>query len=206
MLRITLRSFAHHRAGALATGLVALVGMILVTGMTSLLGTGLAASTAAADRPFLVQFPLIMGGWAVAIVVFAMVSTVGVALGGRAEEIAGIRLIGATPRQVQGMLVLETAAVTAVAAPPGLAGGYLVGWAVMGGIRSAGLTASATVFAPGVALPALGVLVVLAASVLAAWIGSRAPASRSPVADAAPPARGRQAGVPAGRAASPPGS
>lgn len=47
--------------------------------MMSLLGTGLAESTAAADRAFLVQFPLIMGGWAVAIVLFAMVSTISVA-------------------------------------------------------------------------------------------------------------------------------
>ncbi|UBU12492.1 FtsX-like permease family protein [Nonomuraea gerenzanensis] len=191
MLKLALRSFAHHRAAAIATGLVALVGTILVTGMMSLLGTGLAASTAAADRAFLVQFPLIMGGWTVAIVLFAMVSTVGVALGGRAGEIAGLRLIGATPRQVQGMLVVETTAITAVTALPGLAGGYLLGWVISRSMHAAGLTGAASVFAPGAALPLLGVLVVLAASVLAAWIGSRSLARRSPVADAAPPSRSR---------------
>ncbi|TYB62818.1 FtsX-like permease family protein [Nonomuraea sp. PA05] len=187
MLKIALRSFAHHRTAAIATGLVALVGTMLITGMMSLLGTGLATSTAAADRTFLVQFPLIMGGWTVAIVLFAMVSTIGVALGGRAGEIAGIRLVGATPRQVQGMLVVETAAVTAVMALPGLAGGHLVGWVITRGLHAAGLTSAASAYAPGVLLPVLGVLVVLAASVLAAWIGSRSPAGRSPVADAAPP-------------------
>ncbi|MGW2149935.1 FtsX-like permease family protein [Nonomuraea bangladeshensis] len=199
MLKLAIRSFAHHRAGAVATGLVALVGMILVTAMTSLLGTGLAAGTAAADRAFLVQFPLIMGGWVIAIVLFAMVSTISVALGGRAGEIAGLRLIGASPHQVQRLLVIETAAVSAVAALPGLAGGHLVGWAVMRGIRSAGLTDPASVYAPGVLLPVLGVLVVLAASVLAAWIGSRALARRSPVADAAPPPRRRTGRRPGGR-------
>jgi putative ABC transport system permease protein len=196
MIRIAIRSFAHHRTAAIATGLVALVGTILVTGMMSLLGTGLAGSTVAADREFLVQFPLIVGGWTVAIVLFAMVSTISVALGGRAGEIAGIRLIGASPRQVQWMLVAETAAITAVTALPGLAGGYLVGWVVVRGIHAAGLTSAASVFAPGVLLPVLGVLVVLAASVLAAWIGSRSLARRSPVADAAPPRRrtGRRPG------------
>lgn len=191
MIKIAMRSFAHHRAAAIATGLVALVGTILVTGMMSLLGTGLAGSTAAADRAFLVQFPLIMGGWAVAIVLFAMVSTISVALGGRAGEIAGIRLIGASPRQVQQLLAIETAAVSSVTALPGLAGGYLVGWIVMRSIHAAGLTDAASVFAPGVLLPVLGMLVVLAASVLAAWLGSRALARRSPVADAAPPPRRR---------------
>ncbi|MEV4357398.1 ABC transporter permease [Nonomuraea sp. NPDC049625] len=191
MIKIAMRSFAHHRAAAIATGLVALVGTILVTGMMSLLGTGLARSTAAGDRAFLVQFPLIMGGWAVAIVLFAMVSTISVALGGRAGEIAGIRLIGASPRQVQQLLAIETAAVSAVTALPGLAGGYLVGWIVMRSIHAAGLTDAASVFAPGVLLPVLGMLVVLAASVLAAWMGSRTLAHRSPVADASPPPRRR---------------
>ncbi|MER6007886.1 ABC transporter permease [Nonomuraea angiospora] len=191
MIKIAMRSFAHHRAAAIATGLVALVGTILVTGMMSLLGTGLARSTAAGDRAFLVQFPLIMGGWAVAIVLFAMVSTISVALGGRAGEISGIRLIGASPRQVQQLLAIETAAVSAVTALPGLAGGYLVGWIVMRSIHAAGLTDAASVFAPGVLLPVLGMLVVLAASVLAAWMGSRTLAHRSPVADASPPPRRR---------------
>ncbi|MFF0308998.1 FtsX-like permease family protein [Streptosporangium sp. NPDC004379] len=191
MIRIAARSLAHHRTSAVTTGLVALVGTVLVTGMMCLLGTGLAASTVAADRPFLVQFPLIMGGWAVSIVLFAMVSTISVALTGRAAEIAGIRLIGASPRQVQRMLVIETAAVTAITALPGLAIGYLVGWIVTRSIHSAGLTDAASVFAPGVLLPALGVLIVLAASVLAAWVGSRSLAHRSPVADASPPPRRR---------------
>ncbi|WP_336216793.1 ABC transporter permease [Nonomuraea sp. LPB2021202275-12-8] len=199
MLKLAMRSFAHHRATAIATGLVALVGMSLVTGMMSLLGTGLADSTAAADRAFLVPFPLIMGGWTVAIVLFAMVSTISVALGGRIEEMADIRLIGATPHQVQWMLGMETAALTAVAAPPGLAGGYLVGWLVTRSIQSAGLTDPASGFAPGVLLPVLGVLIVLAASVIAAWLGSRALARRSPVADAAPPPRRRTGRRPGSR-------
>jgi putative ABC transport system permease protein len=157
VIKIALRSFAHHRAAAIATGLVALVGTILVTGMMSLLGTGLAETTVAADRAFLAQFPLIMDGWTVAIVLFAMVSTISVAIGGRAGEIAGIRLIGASPRQVQQMLVIETAAITAITALPGLAGGYLVGWIVTRSIHSAGPTDAASIFAPGVLLPVLGV-------------------------------------------------
>ncbi|MEW9554452.1 FtsX-like permease family protein [Nonomuraea sp. NPDC050783] len=191
MIGIAVRSFAHHRAAATATGLVSLVGTILVTAMMALLGTGLATTTAAADRSFLVQFPLIMGGWIVAIVLFAMVSTISVAVGGRAGEIAGIRLIGATPRQVQRMLAVETAVIAAVTALPGLAGGYLVGGVVAAAVRSAGLTAAASVYAPGVLLPVLGMLIVSAASVLAAWIGSRALARRSPVADASPARRRR---------------
>ncbi|MEU6644128.1 ABC transporter permease [Saccharomonospora sp. NPDC046836] len=186
MIALACRLFRHHRATALATGLVALVGMALVVAMAALLGTGLADGTARADRPFLTQFPLIMGGWVVAIVVFAMVSTVGVTLSGRAAEIGGLRLIGATPRQVRVLVSAETLAVSAAAALPGLGAGYLLGWILMASIRSAGLTDPASSFAPGLGVPVAGVALVLVASTVAAWIGSRKPAERSPVEDPVP--------------------
>lgn len=184
MLKLALRLFGHHRAAAVATGLVALVGMALVVAMTALLGTGLSGSTAAADREFLTQFPLILGGWVVAIVVFAMVSTIGVTLAGRSGEIGGLRLIGAAPRQIRVLVSAETFAITAVAALPGLGLGYLLGLLLLTGVRSTGLIAPGTSFAPGLVLPLIGVAVVLLAGVLAAWIGSRGPARRSPVEEA----------------------
>ncbi|MGW7537732.1 FtsX-like permease family protein [Amycolatopsis sp. NPDC054798] len=194
MLRLALRLSGHHRAAAVATGLVALAGMALVVAMTTLLGTGLSAGTAPADREFLTQFPLILGGWVVAIVVFAMVSTIGVTLAARSGEIGGLRLIGAAPRQIRVLVSLETLAITAVAALPGLGLGYLLGLLLLTGVRSTGLTAPGTSFAPGVALPLIGVAAVLLAGVLAAWIGSRGPARRSPVEEASSgPRRARSA-------------
>ncbi|SFJ44881.1 putative ABC transport system permease protein [Amycolatopsis sacchari] len=181
MLKLALRLLRYHRGGAVATGLIALVGTALVTAMAALLGTGLADGTAAADRPFLTQFPLIMGGWVVAIVVFAVVSTVTVTLGGRAGEISGLRLLGAAPRQVRVMVSAETFAVAAVAAPPGLGLGYLLGLLVLAGVRSSGLTDPVSGYAPGFLLPLAGAVVVLAASVVAAWTGSRKAAERGPV-------------------------
>ncbi|GLY64645.1 FtsX-like permease family protein [Amycolatopsis taiwanensis] len=186
MISLALRLFRYHRAAAVATGLVALVGMALVVAMAALLDTGLAESTAAADRAFLTQFPLILGGWVVAIVVFAMVSTIGVTVSGRAGEIAGLRLIGASPRQVRTLISAETLAIAVAAVLPGLGVGYLLGWILMSSIRSAGLTDPASSYAPGVGLPVAGVAVVLAASAAAAWIGSRKPAGRSPVGDPVP--------------------
>lgn len=184
MIGLVLRSFAHHRVSVLATGLVAVVGTALVTAMAGLLGTGLAAGTAAGDRDFLVQFPLILGGWVLAIVLFAMVSTIGVALQGRAGEIAGIRLIGATPSQIRRMVAAETAVVAAIAVVPGLGGGHLLGAGLLAGIRGTGLVDDATGYLPSAALPLLGAALMLGASVAAAWIGSRTIASRSPVEDA----------------------
>ncbi len=186
MIGLAVRSFAHHRASAVTTGLVAMVGTALVTAMAGLLGTGLSADTTTGDRDFLVQFPLILGGWVLAIVVFAMVSTIGVALQSRAGEIAGIRLVGATPSQVRRMVVAETAVVAAIAAIPGLGGGQLLGAGLLAGIRGTGLIDDATGYVPGAALPLIGAGLMLGASIAAAWIGSRAIASRSPVDDPSP--------------------
>ncbi|ROP35072.1 FtsX-like permease family protein [Saccharothrix texasensis] len=186
MLKLALRLVSHHRTTAVATGLIALVGMALVVAMTTILATGLADRTAAADRAFLTQFPLIMGGWVVAIVVFAMVSTISVTLDGRAEEISGLRLIGAGPRQVRVLVSAETLAISAAAAPPGLGLGYLLGWLLFQGVRGTGLTEAGTVYSPGIVLPVVGVVVVLGAGVPAAWIGSRKAAERSPVETGAP--------------------
>ncbi|NEW48512.1 ABC transporter permease [Nocardia cyriacigeorgica] len=186
MIGLAVRSFAHHKAAAVTTGLVAMVGTALVTAMAGLLGTGLSSDTAVGDRDFLVRFPLILGGWVLAIVVFAMVSTIGVALQGRAGEIAGIRLVGATPSQVRRMVVAETAVVAAIAAVPGLGGGQLLGAGLLAGIRGTGLVDDATGYFPGAALPLIGAASMLGASIAAAWIGSRTIASRSPVDDPSP--------------------
>ncbi|MEV0646250.1 FtsX-like permease family protein [Phytomonospora sp. NPDC050363] len=189
-----LRSLAHHRGGAAASGLVAFIGTVLVTAMAALLATGFSDTTHVADRSFLTQFPIILGGWVVAIVLFAMVSTVGVALAGRAGEIAGLRLVGATPRQVQTRIAGETLTVATIAAVPGLAVGLLTGAFVLDRMHDAGLIGSGTVYAPGAALPVIAALLVLVVSVVAAWIGSRTLAARSPVADPEPTALGGRGG------------
>ncbi|MEV0334109.1 FtsX-like permease family protein [Nocardia sp. NPDC050717] len=190
MIGLVLRSFAHHRASAIATGVVAAAGTALVTAMAGLLGTGLAADISA-DGDFLVLFPLILGGWVLAIVLFAMVSTIGVAMQGRAGEIAGLRLVGATPSQVRRMVVAETAVVGLVAVLPGLAVGQLLGAGLLAGIRAGGLVDDSTGYSPGVPLPLVGAALMLAAGIAAAWIGSRAVASRSPVEEPAARTRAR---------------
>lgn len=185
MLRLALRSVRAHRSSAVATGLIAMVGTALVVAMAALLATGAAASPAS---DFLTVFPLIVGGWVLAIVLFAMVSTVGVTLEGRAAEFTGIRLIGAEPRQIRRLVTVETALVSLAGAVPGLGLGYALGAGALAGIRSGGAVDAATAFAPGALLPLSGALVVVAVSVLAGWLGSRRPASGS-VLGGEPPRR-----------------
>ena len=181
MIRIALQSAAHHRRSFLATGVVILVGTTLVSSMAAILATGIAPETAVADRPFLTQFPLIMGTWILAIVVFAVVSTVSVALENRTEEITGLRLIGATPEQVRRLAAVETAAISVVAALPGVALSYLLGGVIVSRVAANGLISAASHYTPGWVLPATAGLLVIAAGVLGGHLGARSAARRSPI-------------------------
>lgn len=183
MIRLTLASVARLRGGMIATGLVALCGAALLAAMAGVLATGLASSTADADRGFLVQFPAILGSWILAIVVFAVVSTVGVALDGRAGEIKGLRLAGATPHQVQALVAGESALVATAGGVVGAGAGVALGIGVIAAASSTGVIES-TEYAPGIIAPLVAVGLVVVATTLGAAFGSRRAARRSPVADA----------------------
>lgn len=181
MILIALQSAAQHRRSFFATGIGVLVGTALVAAMAGVLGTGLAEDTLDVDRPFLTQFPAIMGTWILAIVVFAVVSTVAVALEGRAEEVTGLRLIGATPEQVRKMIAIETAGVAIAATIPGIALSYLFSWIIIDRVQDSGLIDRTSRYAPGIILPLLAGLLIVIASIAGGYLGAKTAAKRSPV-------------------------
>ncbi|WP_154792401.1 FtsX-like permease family protein [Occultella kanbiaonis] len=193
MIRLALLSIARHRAGAAATAMVVLVGVMLLSGMAGVMATGLAASTRVEDRAFLVQFPVILGSWILGIVVFAVISTVGVALGGRTEEVRGLRLIGATPGQVRRMVSVETLVIAAVAAVPGILLGYAFGAVIVTATAASGVISGAATFAPGALAPVLAGVVVIVAATVGAFVGSREAAGRSPIGEPTAAKRSRAA-------------
>jgi putative ABC transport system permease protein len=188
-----IRSAILHRRRLLAVALVAAVGTALAAGMAGILATGLSPAVRDGDRPFLVEFPLILGGWIVAIVFFAVTSTIGVMLEGRAREITGLRLLGADPGTIRRLLALEVTGVMAVGAVPGVLLGYLVGLVVVGRVAAVGLIAGSTAYAPGAA-PLLAGLVVVVEGGIGGAVGARRLARAEPIAAAAAPASGHRPG------------
>lgn len=193
MVRLALRSITRNPAGALPTALVVFVGVVLLSGMAGVISTGFASTTPDADRAFLVQFPMILGGWVLGIVAFAVVSTVGVALDGRTDEIRGLRLIGATPDQVQRMVAVETAVVSVGAAVPGVLAGYALGAGIVVMAASTGVITGSGSFVPGLLFPMLAGVVVVAAAAISAFAGSRGAAGRSPIGEPTAAKRARSA-------------
>ena len=121
-----------------------------------------------------------IGGSVLAVMVFVVAGTTGLALRQRERELSLLRVLGATPRQLHRSVLAETALVTALAAGPGIALGLPLGrWALRllqdGGavppellLRSTGIPV----------LAALGAVALVA--LLASWVAARGPARARP--------------------------
>ncbi|MGI5491391.1 FtsX-like permease family protein [Microtetraspora malaysiensis] len=188
--RLAFATVRAHLGSYLASAGVTLAGTALLTAFASLLETGLATGR---DSGFLIMLPAILGGWTVAIVGFGVVSTVSLTIQHRERELALLRSIAATPRQVRRNVVRETmiAAVPAIVA--GVAPGVGLGAIVLGRLVDAGLVAHGTTVQVGWRGVALVAGMSLLTAVGAALISSRRAVSIPPVralAAAAPqPAR-----------------
>jgi putative ABC transport system permease protein len=163
-------------------------GTALLAAFASLLETGLVTGR---DSGFLIMLPAILGGWTVAIVAFGVVSTVSLTIEHREQELALLRSIAATPRQIRQSVVLETIIVALPAIGAGLLPGVGLGSVVLGRLVDGGLVGAGTELAAGWLCVAIGAGTSLCAAVAAALVSSRRAASIPPVRALAAAAPGR---------------
>ena len=127
MVGYTLQSL-RRQPGRLAASFISLaLGATIVMAFASLLDTAGGDGLSATERETLVTMAAVVGGWGLIIVVFAVASTLTLAVRQRSQEMALLKSVGATPGQVGRMIVGEAAVVAAVAAAvavlPALAAG-----------------------------------------------------------------------------------
>ncbi|MGW2160939.1 FtsX-like permease family protein [Nonomuraea sp. NPDC001699] len=189
--RLAFGTIGAHRASYLASAAVLAAGTALLTAFASLLETGLATGR---DQGFLVMLPAILGGWTLAIVAFGVVSTVSLTIGHRERELALLRSIAATPRQIRQNVVLETLLVAVPAIAAGLPPGAGLGAVVLARLTDGGLVEAGIGLAAGWPSVATGAGTSLAAALAAAMISSRRAASIPPVRALAAAAPGRALG------------
>ncbi|MER6512857.1 FtsX-like permease family protein [Nonomuraea sp. NPDC001636] len=176
--RLALGTIGAHRASYLASAAVMAAGTALLTAFATLLETGLATGR---DPGFLVMLPAILGGWTLAVVAFGVVSTVSLTIGHRERELALLRSIAATPRQIRQNVVLETLVVAVPAIAAGLLPGAGLGTVVLARLADAGLVGAGVELVAGWPSAALGAGTSLVAALAAALISSRRAASIPPV-------------------------
>ncbi|WP_043667088.1 ABC transporter permease [Streptomyces xylophagus] len=161
---------------------------------TKLKGTGLltvtgaergdtAAPGAGASRSLLVLLAGSLSGIVLLITGFVMASALAVAIGGQRRDLALMRAVGATPKQIRRLAAAQSTLVAAVAVAPGVGLGYLLAGQFRGLLADKGVIPAELplTFSPLPALAAI-VLMLLAVQVSArcsAWRTSRMPATEA---------------------------
>ncbi|MGW0835823.1 FtsX-like permease family protein [Streptomyces prunicolor] len=161
---------------------------------TKLKGTGLltvtgaergdtAAPGAGASRSLLVLLAGSLSGIVLLITGFVMASALAVAIGGQRRDLALMRAVGATPKQIRRLAAAQSTVVAAVAVAPGVGLGYLLAGQFRGLLADRGVIPPELplTFSPLPALAAI-VLMLLAVQVSArcsAWRTSRMPATEA---------------------------
>ncbi|WP_166462854.1 ABC transporter permease [Amycolatopsis acidicola] len=141
---------------------VIFAGTALLTGFAALLDTGLSTGP---EGDTLRLLPMILGSWTVAIVAFAIVSTVALVINQREREYALMRAAGATPGQVRRLVFGQTLVVALPSIALGVLPGLGIGAIALARLADAGLAPvsdlrlSAITFTAGVAASLLAVVI-----------------------------------------------
>ncbi|MFB9907738.1 FtsX-like permease family protein [Allokutzneria oryzae] len=120
-------------------------------------------------------------GFVLMIVMFVVTSTLSLTVHQRRREIALLRAIAATPKQVHRMLAAEALLVSGAAVAVGVVPGYLLAYALRDGLAGIGVIAEGFVLSLS-PVPALGAaLLCLGAARVAVWAAARRGVRVSPV-------------------------
>ncbi|SDM41504.1 FtsX-like permease family protein [Allokutzneria albata] len=137
--------------------------------------------SAAQSRFVLMMVSGSFSGFVLMIVIFVVASTLSLMVHQRRREIALLRAIAATPRQIHRMLAAEVLVVTGAAIAIGLLPGYFLAYALRDGLAGIGVIAEGFVLSIG-PVPALASAVAcLAAARIAVWSAARRGVRVSPV-------------------------
>ncbi len=171
-------SIRHRRNSYLAGFVAVLLGSAVLTSFAALLDIGLQPGIARKERTTLIIMASVVGGWGAVVVGAAVATTLALTTRQRVRELALLRSIGATPRQVVRMITAEVAVVAllavAIAAPIGTAGSVVL----LHLLESTGQVGDSTPYRVGPITYGIGAGAPLVAAVLAAFLTARRAAAR----------------------------
>jgi putative ABC transport system permease protein len=170
---LALASLRHRGAALAACALSVFLGATILYGFGAMLDTGLADGVSDSDRASLVTIASVVGGWGLVIVGFSVASTLGLAVRQRGAELAGLRTIGMTNRQVRALVRRETLLLSAVSALAAVPAGWLVGRVLVGILHRGHVIAPAVAYRFGPVTTSGLLLGVLGAAALAAAVAAR---------------------------------
>ncbi|MEU2339765.1 ABC transporter permease [Streptomyces sp. NPDC013172] len=161
-------------------------GRVAGTGLTVRTGADIGETVApgvGTARSLLVLLAGSLGGIVLLITGFVTAGALGVSIAGQRRDLALMRAVGATPRQIRRLAAAQSSVVAAVALAPGVALGYLLAGRLHDMLADRGVLPPELPLTVG-PLPALAALLLLALTVQvsargAAWRTSRMPATEA---------------------------
>ncbi|MFI5783817.1 ABC transporter permease [Nocardia sp. NPDC051570] len=122
----------------------------------------------------------IFGSWAVLIAMFGVASMLSLSLQQRQSETALLRAVGATPEQVQRMILIETVLLSVAATVLAIVPGYLLGRTIFEQLSGSGVVSTSISFHQGVVPSAIGAIIAFGAAVGATLVAARRTAKTKP--------------------------
>jgi putative ABC transport system permease protein len=195
---LAVASLRFRRGAFVATFVNVFVGAVVLMAFASLLDTAGQGGVSPTDATTLRTIAAAVGGWGLVIVGFGVASSTQLAIRQRQAELALLKAIGATPRQLSRLITGEGVGIAVVAAVLGIVPAWLTGKAVLAALgRTDQLTAAVT-YQFGPLAPVAGLSATLLATVGATAIAARSAgrvsakaAMSQAAADGGPIGRGR---------------
>ncbi|GAA2604929.1 MULTISPECIES: ABC transporter permease [Streptomyces] len=173
MLWLAWKSLRHRTSAFTASFLVMFFGATMLMSFASMLDTSLGDGMTPASEETLSTMGSVVGGWGMCLVVFAVISTLGLAVRQRASEMALLKSTGATPGQIVRMIVGEAAAVSVLSAVVAIAPAYLLGKLLFDLLVDTGQVATSVSYAFGLIAVLMGVGITFLSAVIAALVTAR---------------------------------
>lgn len=172
-MRLAASSLRYRGPSLVATFLSIFLGATILMAFMSLLDIAWQPGTSEKDATFLTTVSSVVGGWGILIVAFGVGSTFRLAVDQRTTEIALVKAVGATPRQVVSMIVGEGLLIAVVGTALAVAPGILVGNMILRFLVSADLVTSTVDYTTGAATFGAGIGTTFLAAIVACWVTAR---------------------------------
>jgi putative ABC transport system permease protein len=173
MLQLARRSLRRRTGAFVASFLAMFLGATILMSFASMLDTAGGSAVDDASKETLTTMGTVVGGWGLLLVVFAVASTLTMAVSQRAAEIALLKSVGATPGQIGRMIVGETVVLAVVAALVAVPVGAWGGSTLLALLKDTDQVRGGVDYAFGPAAIGMGFGITLVASVLAALLTTR---------------------------------
>ncbi|MFG2002969.1 FtsX-like permease family protein [Spirillospora sp. NPDC048911] len=173
MAGLAFRTLRFRAGGFAAAFLSMFLGASILMTFGSMYDTALLGGASGTGRETMVTVASVVGGWGLLLVVFAVASTLTLSVRQRAEEIALLKSVGATPAQLRRMIVGEAAMLAVAAVALAVVPGALAGRGLLELLISTGQVDGDVSYVFGPLAVPMGLAITFVASVGAALIAVR---------------------------------